>query len=352
MPYGCAGGCILVARPNFAVSTGKFVRWLTRRPSVLALSRLLPARWRHAVRDLVNRLGRRGAMYERPVHLEFHDKARQPGVPDRVVILGAFFSDWNAALVDRALWQSIAGVTEVVRAIRPADIAALGPPDGRTVVVPLGEDHIRQCPAGYPSLVPDDRALEVLGNKRRFARFMEEEGFSALCPKTYDLGDVEFPCVLKRLDQNAAYGVELVNSPQELDRQLRSHVFAAREHLIQAFVPGDTEYATHCVCKDGEILWSCTFSRAMGSTPRIGGLDHDAVVPVTLAPSVRRQIADVLARLRYSGPCCVDHKIRDDGSVAIFEINPRFGGSLMTTANRAFLGQALSCIITNARWHP
>ena len=161
--------------------------------------------------------------------------------------------------------------------------------------------------------------------------------------------DAEFPCILKRVDQNGAYGIELVNSAAELDVLLKSKLFAGQKHVLQAFVPGQTEYATHCVCRDGEILWSCSLSREMGPVPRIGGLEHDSVVPGTLTPRVRAQIADVLARLRFSGPCCVDHKIRDSGDVAIFEINPRFGGSLMTSANRAFLGQALACIVANAR---
>jgi predicted ATP-grasp superfamily ATP-dependent carboligase len=295
-------------------------------------------------------MARSGALYDLPVFLEFPDKAKAEGPHRRVVVYGAFFSDWNAALIDRAMWQAIPGVVEVMRLIHTSQVAGLGHFQGDTLIVPLGEEHIRQCPAGYLSLVPDLHTLDVLADKARFAEFMEETGLAALCPQTYrHREDVEFPCLLKRVDQNGAYGIELVSSADQLDVLLNSKLFAGQKHVLQAFVPGQTEYATHCVCRDGEILWSCSFSRAMGPVPRIGGLDHDSVVPVTLPPQVRAQIADVLARLHFSGPCCVDHKIRESGDVAIFEINPRFGGSLMTSANRAFLGQALACIVANAR---
>lgn len=119
--------------------------------------------------------------------------------------------------------------------------------------------------------------------------------------------------------------------------------------MLQAFVPGDTEYAFHGVCKDGVNLWSFALSRALGSQSRIGGLDHDTVQPITPSERVQSQIATVLAWLRYSGPCCVDCKLMLSGDIATFEINPRFGGSLMIAVNREPLRQALTCVIANAR---
>ena len=352
MPHNTCtwGGRIQRVQPRFVVAVGRLARWFSRRATVIGLSRWLPARLRARLRTEVNRLARSGALYDLPVFLEFPDKAKAGGPHFRIVVYGAFFSDWNAALIDRAMWQAIPGVVEVMRLFQTSQVAGLGPFQGHTLIVPLGEEHIRQCPAGYPSLVPDLHTVDVLADKSRFAAFMEDTGLAALCPKTYRRReDMEFPCILKRVDQNGAYGIELVNSADQLDALLRSRLVAGQKQVLQAFVPGQTEYATHCVCRDGEILWICSFARAMGPVPRIGGLDHDSVAPVTLAPRARTQIADVLARLRFSGPCCVDHKIRDDGDVAIFEINPRFGGSLMASANRAFLGQALTCIIANAR---
>ena len=174
---------------------------------------------------------------------------------------------------------------------------------------------------------------------------MEQTGLAGLCPRRYPRReDAAFPCVLKRPDQNGAYGVELVASDGQLDAMLRSDVFVGQRYLLQAFVPGDVEYAFHAVCCDGVILWSLALSRDMGPDAPIDGLDHDTVQQVTPSPLVLSQISTVLVRLRYSGPCCVDYKVLPSGDIAIFEINPRCGGSLMIASNRTALQQALICV--------
>ena len=67
---------------------------------------------------------------------------------------------------------------------------------------------------------------------------MEQAGLAGFCPRTYPRReDAVFPCVLKRLEQNGAYGVELVASAGQLDALLRSDVFVGQRYLLQAFVP-------------------------------------------------------------------------------------------------------------------
>jgi hypothetical protein len=336
--------------PAGMVAIGRAARWLTRRPTVMQWSRLLPGQIRMRVRRLVNDLSRQGVFYDLPVRLDFPEAAKEPGPLFRVVVFGAFFSEWNRALVDRAMWQAIPGVIEVIRVVRKSQIAKLPSTRAETLIVPLGEDHIRDCPTDHRSLVPAAHALETLSDKARFADFMEQIGLAGLCPRRYPRReDAAFPCVLKRLDQNGAYGVELVASDGQLDALLRSDVFVGQRYLLQAFVPGDVEYSFHAVCRDGAILWSIALSRSIGPGARIGSPDHDTVKPITPSPHVLSQISTVLARLHYSGPCCANYKVLPSGDIAIFEINPRFGGSLMIASNRTALRQALICVLENAR---
>jgi carbamoylphosphate synthase large subunit len=56
----------------------------------------------------------------------------------------------------------------------------------------------------------------------------------------------------------------------------------------------------------------------------------------------------LLAPLRYSGPCNIDYMLRPSGQPAVFEINPRFGGTLFLPENRQHLRQALRCLIETA----
>lgn len=326
------------------------VRWLSRWPPFLRVSRWLPGPMRARVRAQVNDLSRRRAVYDLPIHLSFPEVVTEPEPHFRVIVFGAFFSNWNPALIDEAVWRKVAGVVEVVRVIDASEIAALPPSPARTVVIPLGEDHIRRCPIGYRTLIPSAAVLETLSNKARFASFMEEAGLSALCPKRYlSRQEAVFPCMLKRLDQHAGYGVEFIGSAEQLAARLRSDVFVHQEYLLQAYVSGGTEYTSHFVCNNGEILWSLTVSStAAGPEPHVG-VDRDTAVPVTPLPEVLSQVATVLKRLRYSGPCCANYKILPSGKIALFEINPRFGGSLMVRRNRKALSDALNCLVVHAR---
>jgi hypothetical protein len=54
----------------------------------------------------------------------------------------------------------------------------------------------------------------------------------------------------------------------------------------------------------------------------------------TAAPKSPRPIlfAEILKKLDYKGTCCFNFKI-EDGAPRIFEINPRFGGSLWRNIN-------------------
>ena len=331
------------------IAFGRAVRWTARLPIVLRVSRWLPGRFRMRTRSRVQKLARRGAFYDTPIRLDLSQGLQSTASLYRIVVFGAFFSDWNPTLVDVAMWQAIPGVTQVFRLFEASQLVALPATSACTVIIPLGEDHIRQCPRGHRALVPDLRALDILADKARFAGFMEEQELSALCPATYRTpAEAIFPCVLKRTNENSGYGVEIVASRAQLDALLKTSVFFGQQYLLQAYVDGVAEYTFHCVCRDGEILWSHTVACRFGPAPRIG-LDLEQLEIVTPSPLTVAQIATVLARLHFSGPCCANYKLRPNGDIALFEINPRFGGSLMVGSDRAVVREALSCIVNNAR---
>jgi len=337
---------------KFVIAVGKCARWLNERPTIIFLSRLLPYRIRDWLRVNAHRVREAGGFYELPVRIQLPRVAGEVRAQRRVIIYGNFYFHWNVAFADPMLWKTILGVTEVVRVPSALKIKEIGslPEDDRTVIIPLAEEHIRDCPRDYLSLIPDSRSICILSSKALFALFLEELGLSKLHPRIYKSTDeAEFPCVLKRLDTHGTVGVSLVSSSQHLQSLLRNDVFRGQDYLLQSFVSGATEYVTHCVCKDGEILWDCSFARDLGRLPCIGGMAFDNLTKITVSHRTRAQIASVLAPLRYSGPCCIDYKLFENGDVALFEINPRFGGSLMISANRDLLRQALTCILNNAR---
>jgi hypothetical protein len=288
------------------------------------------------------------AFFRSPLRVSFATSADASTA--RVLLYGVPFADWNATLSDGALWRDVKGVAGVWR--RPAlpILAALiaGPPG---IVIPIKTGHARRLPRGWRALVPNDASIQALGNKIRFAAYMAAHGFGDACPITYaGPADAVFPCVLKLADRSASWGVVVAHSRAELDALLESPTYHGRAFTLQALVPGPTEYATYCVCKDGAILWHCTFVTEVAGPETIKS--EDTVLSrckiETPAPIVRA-IERVLAPLAYSGPCNLDYKLAPDGTIRIFEINPRLGGTLVMPQYGAELKQALNAIVANAR---
>ncbi len=271
----------------------------------------------------------------------------------RVIIYGEHSPDWTSALAPNApVWRKVVGVEEAlsIRDIADVEIAEPSRTGLRTVVIPLMEDHARHCPRRYLSLIPDERSIDVLANKATFAAYAEAEGLSHLCPKTYASGaDAVFPCVLKRLDLNAGLGVAVTNSLEELNSVLQRDPWLGRPFLLQSLTAGRAEYVTHCVCKNGLMVWRCSFAYEMNATAPVRRPDNvRRISPMTASRSNMSQIERFLRPLAYTGPCNVDYKISDGGDIVVMEINPRLGGSLMMPQNTDYLCGALSSIIKNA----
>ena len=61
-------------------------------------------------------------------------------------------------------------------------------------------------------------------------------------------------------------------------------------------------------------------------------------------PDTLKVFDQIMLQTNYSGPCNIDFSY-DSSNLKIFEINPRFGGSLMKAENMTLLAQALKAII-------
>jgi carbamoylphosphate synthase large subunit len=253
---------------------------------------------------------------------------------------------------DSPVWSSMIDVDEVLL-VPDSPAAPIQEPSRRgirTIVIPLMEEHIRHCPRQYLSLIPDELSLVTLGNKAAFAAYAEASGLAHLCPKTYaNIDEAVFPCVLKRVDLNAGYGVTIVRSPLEVKWHLQDFPWYWRHAILQSLTAGSTEYVTHCICKGGQILWHCSFAYEMDSPERIRTPFHmDRSRPATTPAFILSQIEKFLLPLAFTGPCNVDYKISDGGNIVVFEINPRLGGSLMMPRNVDQLSGALSHLINAA----
>jgi carbamoylphosphate synthase large subunit len=78
------------------------------------------------------------------------------------------------------------------------------------------------------------------------------------------------------------------------------------------------------------------------------------ITPHVASPDDIASFERLLLPLGYDGPATVDYRRRPDGRLAVFEINPRFGGSLMRPAHEDDLVMSLRTVLDNAtpprRW--
>jgi hypothetical protein len=270
-----------------------------------------------------------------------------------VIIYGDPGRRWRTALSAKSpVWAQIPAVREVVLVQDAPDamIPAARSPEWDEVIIPLFENHTRNCPKGFRSLIPDELALTTFGHKGKFAGYLRRNGLAGLSPAVFrDETEAEFPCVLKSVRLASGRGVAIVRSTAHVRETLEREPFKGRGHVLQALVGGTREYVTHCVCRAGEILWSSSFAYDLDEADLIRTQDNVGTMRACETdPGVLAQISRLLGPIGYTGPCNLDYKVSEDGTIAVFEINPRLGGSLMSPENVEQLGGALSCIIENA----
>lgn len=270
----------------------------------------------------------------------------RPFVPE-IVVHGRHTKAWNAAFEAQAkIWDILV----------PAGIAqpAAGPPRPwrRRVVVPLIEPHVASTPLGCYALVPDARTLATLSDKAEFARYADAQGLAHLLPRTLDLAKPSFPAVLKPTNLCASVGVAVVRSQAELDEKLAAPPWSDGPVLLQEAVASLDDRVTHLVCVGGRIIWHRTYIYGLASPDAIRPIDAKVVRKDDAPAEDLAAFESLLAPLGYDGPANIDYRRRADGSLAIFEINPRLGGSLMRRKNAGDLASCLATIVRHARWRP
>ena len=107
----------------------------------------------------------------------------------------------------------------------------------------------------------------------------------------------------------------------------------------QRYVPGRTEFTTHILALDGEPKFATTFSFSFDCDYFVKGKQQEWATMEITGTRYLDLFSQILRWLEFSGTCCFNYKI-ERGSPMIFEMNPRFGGSLCFDINsylRAYL---------------
>lgn len=177
---------------------------------------------------------------------------------------------------------------------------------------------------GTKCFIPPLAALNICNDKMQFNNFVIDMGYASLIPKLND--GLAYPYILKkRIDENGSRTRIIHNAAEEKP----FHRFIASDHYYrQECVAGCDEFTTHILIVGGQVVFHRTFQFTFG--------EHLFVKGVGCKPAKRKisrscpymgVFTEILNQLEFEGLCCFNYKVAD-GKLKIFEVNPRYGGSL------------------------
>lgn len=198
------------------------------------------------------------------------------------------------------------------------------------LVVPLrvGEivelDRFRPLLAGNPIPVPSRECVALCDDKYSLNKALIANGFGAYVPSMD--GDLPYPYILKkRSDEWAVNSHVIANAQQE---QAYAGLLEDPDYFRQRFILGKTEYTTHILMRNRRIVCALSIKFVFDKELQTKGRECVASYSKLCRSAHLDVFAAMLRSINFEGLCCMNYKIVD-GRPAIFEINPRFGASLV-----------------------
>lgn len=148
------------------------------------------------------------------------------------------------------------------------------------------------------------------------------KAIAAICLVPHN-GD-SFPIVLKKSIDTWGQNSHIIKNAQQ-EQQL-SKLIDDPDYFSQRCIEGHNEYATHILFIDNQLVCSLNIRNYFTGKSYIKGKDRPAWKDITHRQDLEL-FTEILKTIGYNGLCCINYKVVNEQPV-IFEINPRFGGSL------------------------
>ena len=196
------------------------------------------------------------------------------------------------------------------------------------LIVPLTIDDLLVCIQKNIELnnqiipIPSKEAFEICNDKLLFVKTLSANGCSNYLPKFGD--NTPFPYILKK--QTGEYGKTTFIIENQADELAHQNQLKDGDHFRQQLIKGNKEYATHIIFQNGKIKAQISICYTYDRDTYVQG-KMIYVSKAVCENKFSHEFAEVLNAINYEGLCCIDYKI-ENGLPKIFEINPRFGGSL------------------------
>ncbi|MDB5023559.1 MAG: hypothetical protein JWP78_1314 [Mucilaginibacter sp.] len=196
------------------------------------------------------------------------------------------------------------------------------------LAVPLNLHDIRLL-VSYPELakrnpipIPTLEAVNICDDKYLFYKTLAEKGFENAMPKTGK--NLNMPYILKKKRGHMGMNCYIIDTPEK--KQKHKNEIDDPDYFCQEIIQGSKEYATHLLYKDGKVACALNVIYIFPSPAYVKGVDKFICNKLSRCPHLDL-FANMLDAIGFEGLCCFNYK-EIDGKAYVFEINPRFGGSL------------------------
>ncbi|MFP5439469.1 MAG: ATP-grasp domain-containing protein [Bacteroidia bacterium] len=194
------------------------------------------------------------------------------------------------------------------------------------LVVPITIDDLQVCSSNREAInqqhipIPSAEAIHICNQKGLMITTLRNAGLGRYVPGETtgfpyilknDYGEYSATTYIVRDAEDEARYASFINNPNYLKQQL---------------ITGNEEFATHVIIKGGKIVTSLTVRYKYPEAVYLQGNTKQVSRHVVKCRHTEI-FTHVLNIIGYEGLCCIDYKVQD-GVPKIFEINPRFGGSL------------------------
>lgn len=210
------------------------------------------------------------------------------------------------------------------------DFEKLSPEKIKTydLVIPLSMDDLRllqdvpELIANNPIPIPSIESTVICDDKFLFDQTLREKGFGQYLPKTGP--NLQLPFLVKKKVSEDGQGCYFVYDAQQ--KRKLADLIGNPEYFCQEIVRGKNEYDAHILFKNHQVIASLTIKNAFEKDLYLKGRDKFIYTNIDKSPYLDI-FSEILNAIDFEGLCCFNYK-ENNGKPAIFEINPRFDGSI------------------------
>ena len=200
--------------------------------------------------------------------------------------------------------------------------------DKNNIIIPTSYSdmkNISKCDAFVFS--PSSINVETLNNKQLFISFIEKNNLLKYIPDVYfnvnkKIIDFIYPCIYKLNIVSGASNSRILLSENDLKR-----IKLDRNCIIQKYIKSNIEYSGYFIVKDGEIKFDIYYKETKNTDLFIINGKHMKYEKINMS-EYNIYFNEIFKCLNYTGFACADFRLENE-KLKIFEINPRFGGTLV-----------------------